>query len=257
MPLHGKLILITRPKEQASGMMEDIEHRGGRAEVFPAIRIVPPETWEGCDAALARMDTYDCLAFGSTNAVRYFCDRMNVRGLDPAKLGEREVFAVGPATARALQDRRVQVSFVPSRPEAEVLVHELGRSPLFGKRMLIPRGDIARDTLPDGMRQLGLVVDVVVVYRTVAPEKDELDALKRRLRGGQVDAIVFASPSAVHNVWSRFTREEVEEITHHVVVAAIGPVTAAALRALSIPVAVTGGEAGLEGVVVGLETILR
>jgi uroporphyrinogen III methyltransferase/synthase len=256
MPLHGKTILLTRPKEQAGGMIDEIERRGGRAEVFPAIRIVPPDSWDACDVALARIDTYDCFAFGSANAVRFFFDRMIVHGLDPVRLAGREVYAVGPATARSLEKRGLAVAFTPARPESEALVEGLRHRPLFGKRMLIPRGDLARDILPDGMRDLGVLVDGVVVYQTVAPEEGELEALKEKLRLGRVDAIVFASPSAVRNVWSRCSREEVEDITRRVVVAAIGPVTADALRALGVRVGVMGGESGGESVVEGLDTVL-
>ena len=75
------------------------------------------------------------------------------------------------------------------------------RSSLAGKRVLLPRSDRVDDRLPDALREAGAQVSEVVAYRTLRRRSRSIRKFWNALRRGEVDAIVFASPSAFHNLW--------------------------------------------------------
>src|SRR5579883_472227 len=56
-PLQGKRILVTRTREQASFLSEQLNTYGATPVEFPTIRIVPPQDWSALDAALRRLYT--------------------------------------------------------------------------------------------------------------------------------------------------------------------------------------------------------
>ena len=75
-PLFGKRILVTRAREQASALARRLEAAGAEVVEFPAIRIVPPESWAPLDAAIARLREYRWVIFTSANGVRFFWERL-------------------------------------------------------------------------------------------------------------------------------------------------------------------------------------
>ena len=52
--------------------------------------------------------------------------------------------------------------------------------------------------LPEQLREKGATVDVIPVYRTIAPEAD-LNRLKAHIESGAIDAVTFTSSSTVRN----------------------------------------------------------
>jgi uroporphyrinogen III methyltransferase/synthase len=129
-----------------------------------------------------------------------------------------------------------------SRFDAEGALDEVMRAvPPSGKRFLLPRSEAARDVLPDGLRREGAVVDAVTVYRNV-PEDTDAGALRAALEAGELDALTFTSPSTVKRfdaLLDAGSRAAAARCT----IAAIGPITAAALRRVGLAPHVTPAQA--------------
>jgi uroporphyrinogen-III synthase len=125
------------------------------------------------------------------------------------------------------------VDGVPERQDGEGLLELVARElPPRGRRFLLPRAEQARETLSRGLRAGGARVDAVAVYRTVAAAVDA-GALRERLVRGELDALTFASPSAAKR-FAELLDDPALAAARRCVVAAIGPVTAAALRKLGL-----------------------
>src|SRR5439155_17487304 len=123
--------------------------------------------------ALTRVPPYDWIVFASQNAVAVVCDRLPEWGLSSRDVARALVAAIGPATAEALVRRGVVPDLVPDRFVAEAVVSALAaRGEVRGKTVLFPRARDARVALPDGLRGLGPLVDVVPVYETVREPGD-------------------------------------------------------------------------------------
>ena len=110
-------------------------------------------------------------------------------------------------------------------------------------RVLIPRAEVAREVLPEGLRADGHHVDVLAVYRTSAP--DEAGRAALMAAAGEVDAIAFTSSSTVTNVLAAAGRDRLDGP----VLASIGPITSETMRAAGLPVHVEAEVASVEGLV--------
>lgn len=229
LPLFGKRVLVTRSREQAAELAAALAAAGATAVPLPLLRIDPPASTRAVDAALARLPEYDALLFTSANAVRSFARRAEERGVALAGLAA-PVVCVGPKTAEAALAAGLAVSRTPeARFDAEGVLEVVVRHlPVVGRTFLLPRAEEARDVLPDGLRAAGARVDAVAVYRN-APAPVDAEAFRRRLVAGELDALTFASPSAVRR-FAALLDGPARAAAGRCVCAAIGPVTARALR---------------------------
>ncbi|MEO7911021.1 MAG: uroporphyrinogen-III synthase [Roseiflexaceae bacterium] len=248
--LQGKRIAVTRAEGQSAGLLARLSALGAATIVCPAIAIVPPADFGALDAAIGRLHEYDWLIVTSANGVRALLDRMTVLGHHAISLAHLTIGAIGPATADALAEYGLHASFMPSAYVAESILAEIGD--LAGKRILLPRADIARATLAVGLRALGATVDEVAAYRTVpgagAPE------LASALRAKTLNAITFTSSSTVRYLLdgleqAGISRVEVRALLNETAVVCIGPITAATASEHGLRVAAVAHEYTAEGVV--------
>jgi uroporphyrinogen III methyltransferase/synthase len=248
-PLFGRRVLVTRDPAQAAPLVAALREAGAEAVVAPMIRVVPPERWDELDAALDRLGGYDALLFTSANAVRFLVGRAGERGV---ALPPLRAFCVGRRSADAARRAGFAVAGVPSRRhDAAALLDEIGaRFPPAGRRFLFPCADRARDVLPSGLAAAGAEVDVVTAYRTLEPELDRA-GLSALLADARLDALTFASPSAARHFAARLD-DASRAAARRCIVAAIGPVTAEALREVGLPPDVTTGRADAEELVAAL-----
>ena len=235
-PLAGRRIVVTRAREQAGELVQALAALGAEVITAPMIRIEPLADVQALRAAVADLARYQWIVFTSQNTVRVVCDRLTEWGLEPRALAQIPVAAIGPATADALARHGITPALVPERFVAEAAVEAiLRRGDVGGKRFLLPSALEARDTLPEGLRAKGAVVDVIPVYRS-APERREGSALAADIVAGRIDAITFTSSSTVRNFVDLVGAEAAT--SGRFASAVIGPVTAGTARSLGIAVAV-------------------
>ena len=255
-PLAGRHIAITRPREQAAALAERLEALGARVSLLSAIRIAPVDDPTPLDDAIAQLSSYDWLVFTSVNGVRAFAERLEATGHTWADRGLARVAAIGPATAKALEDVGVAVDLTPDEYIAEGILEGLGL--VAGQRLLLARADIARRSLAEGLRLRGAEVDEVAAYRTIA-EPVAPDLLKRILEDDRVDAITFTSSSTVRGLLQGLaaTGRDPRAALDGVALAAIGPITAATLREHELTPAFVAEEYTIAGLTAALVAYFR
>ena len=237
-PLRGRRIIVTRPRHQAASLKNALATLGADVVVAPAIRIEPPVDGAPLDAAVARADDYDWIVFTSVNGVEAFFDRAT-------STPRSEFSAIGPATADALAERGVRASVVPERFVAEEVFEALSRhTDLSGKRILLPRADIAREALPNLLRDAGCDVDVVAAYRTT-PASEDIERAIALVRDASVDAVTFTSGSTVRSFFSSAD----DNLRARVTPASIGPITSDALREENVEPVIEAERYTTEGLV--------
>ena len=248
-PLFGKGVVITRPEAQAEDFARLLQDRGASVIHFPTIQIVSPSSWTACDAALQQLDAYQWIIFTSANGVRFFLRRLHEKGLDVRDLKGIRLCTIGPATAAALEAKGLRVDLVPDTYISEGVVAAFAGQDMQGKKVLIPRAEEARDVIPAGLAGQGAQVDVVSVYRTIRSErqKEELEAFLKR---SEVDVIAFTSPSTVNHFMEIMGRDFV--LPTSVKIAAIGPVTSAAVRKAGLPAHILQETYTIPGLVDGI-----
>ena len=236
-PLHGRRVVVTRARPQASGLAATLRGLGADVIEAPAIRIEPRPVE-------ADLTGYELVCFTSPNGVSLFFAALGERGADTRSLAGAQVAAIGPGTARELAAHGVRADFVPERSVAETLLEELARFDVAGKRVLIPRAAEARDVLPDGLRERGADVDVVPLYDTVGEPLDAavVDALE------DADYLTFTSSSTV----TRFLDAAGKGVPNGARVVSIGPVTSATAREHGLEVHVEAERHDIDGLVEAL-----
>jgi uroporphyrinogen III methyltransferase / synthase len=241
LPLTGRLVVVTRARDQAGRFAALLEQAGARVLLVPTIEIGPPDSWTPLDAALEALAQYRWAIFTSVNGVEMVRARLRHLGRGPGALAACRIAAIGPATAAALRGWGVTPEVVPEEHVAEALVARLRGRIGAGDRVLLPRAAETRDVLVTELRAMGAAVDEVAAYRTRAVDEEAAslrDALQRR----RVDVVTFTSSSTVTNFAALFRPGELGSLMTGVSVACIGPITAATARALGLDIRIMPAE---------------
>jgi len=224
-PLFGKRIVVTRSRGQASVFAEKLIDLGATPVEFPSIDVVPPASWAELDAALDAIETYQWIIFTSANAVQYFFSRLRGRDMDIRSLKGIRICAVGPKTAEALGAFSLNADLIPEEFKAEGVLTALGGEQIRGQKFLIPRAKVARELIPDRLRELGAIVTVVTAYENVRPTND-VEKVKKLFHDRRIAAVTFTSSSTVANFVEMIGVSDLLPLLAGVAVACIGPVTA-------------------------------
>jgi uroporphyrinogen-III synthase len=182
---------------------------------------------------------YDWVVLTSPNAARRF-----VQTVDAAGVGvERpRIAAVGPGTASVVTAAGKAVHLVPRRTIGEGLVEAFATGP---GRVLLPRAEVARDVVPDGLRAKGWEVDVVEAYRTVPVTPQDADLA----RLDAADLVCFTSSSTVDALVSAAGMARLPAI-----IVSMGIATTATAMARGLVVDVTAEPSTLDGL---LDAVVR
>ena len=244
-PLFGKRVLVTRTRSQAGELSAQLAARGAQPIEVATIGIEPLQNFSELDAEIAALASYDWVVFASTNAVDAVAGRLESLSSYARAFAGTKVAAVGPATEGALHRLGISPDFVPEKFVSEAIVVGLEGLGVRGKRVLLPRSDLGREVLPEGLAAAGVDVVQVTAYRNVVPAD-----LPQRLRGviaEGIDVATFTSSSTIKNLVSALDGDL--DGLKGAAIACIGPITAAAARDAGLTVDVEASEYTIEGLV--------
>ncbi len=226
---------MTRPIAQAAAVCAVIAAKGGEPWLVPLIVTRTCSDLSELDRAVRA--GHDWWMFTSANAVRAWQEGCADGRVDARARAAAGVACVGPATAQAARSAGLEARAVAPVARADGMKALLAERLARGTSVLWPRGASAERGLANDLRNVGLRVDDVCVYETC--DSGHGPQLLREMVLGRVDAVLFYSPSAVQvfaAAWNEAGRPSFRGL-----LAAIGPVTAAALRTAQLPVALDGG----------------
>jgi uroporphyrinogen III methyltransferase/synthase len=239
-PLFGKKIVVTRSRDQAFELSDHLKSLGAETALLPTIEIVPPESDEAILKVIGNIRDYDLIVFTSPNGARAFFHYLDGENLDGRSLGGIDVAAMGPGTARALQEFAILADIMPEQYIAEALAEEIIEAyggDLSGKRVLLFRAEGARKALPDMLTDAGADVDDVSAYRAVCPDISK-EEMVEALEGA--DIVTFTSGSTAVNFRELVERHGIlkEDGFELPPAASIGPMTTEVAEGAGLKVAV-------------------
>ena len=253
LPLLGKRVLVTRPRGQEAGMVQQLEALGAVVSTQPTVEIREVADWLPGDRAIASLNHFNWLVFTSVNGVRAFFGRLRHSGRDLRALAGLKLAAIGPATADALRDYHLDPDVVPTSYRSEGLVEAL-RDRVRGQRVLLARADRGRELLRD---ELSAVADVeqIAVYSQVDIAEPEL-AVLADLRERNIEFVTLTS-SNIARVFLSWLDDEMRSRVRsgQLQLITISSVTSATIREAGLPVAAEALQETVEGVVAAVVTV--
>lgn len=236
-PLLGKTIVLTRPQGAADSLEKSLLEQGAKVIHIPALKIVPPSSWVKVDAAIRRIQDYDWLIFTSVHGVEKFFSRVP-RGEKCRRFLKKVRFAVvGPATGQALEKLGWKAHLMPPKLTSRDLGRALKKMGIRGKKILFLRAAHGRDDMIDELRNSGAQLDLLPVYRTIAPRISPR-RWRHILRQGRPDLLVFTSGAAARNFKDMLLASPLVKPWLRIPVAAIGTVTRDEAEQLGFKIAV-------------------
>ncbi|ETA05694.1 MULTISPECIES: uroporphyrinogen-III synthase [Gordonia] len=224
--LYGWTVLVPRTKDQAGDMSDRLVSHGAIPKEVPTIAVEPPRSPAQMERAVKGLvdGRYQWVVFTSTNSVRAVWEKFAEFGLDARAFSGVKIACVGEATADKVRSFGINPELVPSGEQSSLGL--LDEFPPYDdvfdpvNRILLPRADIATETLSEGLRDRGWEIDDVTAYRTVraAPPPAET---REMIKTGGFDAVCFTSSSTVRNLVGIAGKPHARTI-----VACIGPKTA-------------------------------
>ncbi|WP_242347036.1 uroporphyrinogen-III synthase [Anaeromyxobacter terrae] len=225
--LDRRTVVVTRGKGGEDALSARLRALGAEVREVPSIAFADPADPGPLDGALRALDRFEWAVFTSATAVDRTVARLLALGLEVAALARLRLAAVGPATAERLARAVREPDLVPGEAKGDALARALAPH-VRGRRVLFPRPAEGRPETVAGLLAAGAELTAVEAYRTVPAPAEAIAPLGDWLARGEIDAVAFASPSAVRAVVSALG--ERAALLRDVLLAAIGPTTAEALR---------------------------
>ncbi len=258
--LYGWRVLIPQTRDSSELMVELLRSHGAIPERVPTIAVEPPRTPAQMERAVKGLvdGRYQWVVFTSINSVRAVWEKFTEFGLDARAFAGVKIACVDNATGDAVKALGILPELVSEHPEFSVGL--LDDFPEFDDildpvdRVLLPRADIATETLAEGLRERGWEIDDVTAYRTVRAAPPAAP-IREAIKAGGFDAVCFTSSSTVRNLVGIAGKPHARSI-----VACLGPKTAETAREFGLRVDVQPEVADLPALVealVGHATRLR
>ena len=252
--LAGRRVLVTRAAHQAGRLSAELRALGLTPVEVPVLEIQPPASLEPLDAALRNLAAYHWLILTSSNTVTALVDRAHTLGLHlPTLAANVQIAAIGSATGEAATEAGLPPALLPKAYVAESLVEALGPH-AAGRRILLARAAIARDTIPDALRAAGATVDVVDAYQNAIPA-DAPARLRAALQQG-LAAATFTSSSSVTHLADAAIAAGLSFPFAAVASISIGPITSQTLREHGWPPAAEASPHDIPGLAAAVARLL-
>lgn len=230
LPLSGKRIVVTRPRERSSEISERLRDLGAEVIELPGIRTVFREENRELEEALHRIASYDILAFTSPAGARYFFRFLRKMEMDVRCLYGIKLAAIGEGTAEVLRERGIFPEYVPKVYDGRSLGILLREQAEENARILLPRAKEGSAELTEELaKRKDLEVRDIALYDTVL-EKHPLIDLGEEITAGEIRDAVFTSASTVRGFRAAATGADLSLVRAY----CIGEKTAGEARAFGM-----------------------
>ncbi len=241
LPLKGKQILVTRPRERAGTLSSRLRALGADVKEFPCIETVPYTPCPEMDRAVSQIHTYQWLVFTSPAGVSALMHFLEETGRDVRALGPIRLAAIGPGTARELKKHGLKADLIPPVYDGAHLGEALCEAGPTG-RLLILRAQWGSPALTQALDRCQLSYEDIRCYETryTCPNPEAV----RTFLKGERPVVTFTSASTVRG----FVKALGEMEHSHILAACIGAQTAAEAKAHGFSV-ITAREATIDALI--------
>lgn len=231
LPLSGKTVLVPRGKDHAKGFSERIINYGGIPVEVPLIAFKPVAKNEHVQNMINELPLFDWIVFTSNVTVDTFLTF--IKGTKPKKMPR--IAAIGKKTAAVIKAAGFEVDFIPTEFVAEGFVKDFLPLVKKGMKILIPKGNLARNIIYTALTEIGAIVEEVIVYETYLPDesrKELVDYFSHR----SLDILTFTSPSTIDHFMTVIHDHHFYEKLEACIICCIGPITKERIQSYGLQV---------------------
>jgi uroporphyrinogen III methyltransferase/synthase len=204
-----------KPRIMVLGMHPEKYKHLGNIVHRRIIDCVPIEDYCKVDAVLKHFNTFDWIVFTSANGVRFFFQRLHAINSDTRALASVKVAAIGKTTAESLTEFGILADMYPDTESSAGLLEKFSSIGVKDKKILLPQSEIASHELPDGLVDMGAIIEKLPIYKTIETEPGGIDF-------DYIDQILFTSGSTVRAFIKKFG-----QVPPHIKAYCLGPPTLA------------------------------
>jgi uroporphyrinogen-III synthase len=242
LPLYGKRILVTAPRNYGYRLSEQIIKKGALPVFMPTIETCYLSNYTKLDSALNCIDEFDWIIFTSRNGITAFFQRMNDLDIPISVVQKCHLCALGK-DVESLLSFCGKVDLIPTESSPAGIVTELAKLPeIHDKKVLIPAPEVVGLPEPDivpnlitDLQQLGIKVTRVPTYITQGLDKSIYGIELNLMRQGMIDVIAFSSTAEVESFLTMVSSQSDYE---RCIIACFGPYTTANARNLGMNVSI-------------------
>lgn len=195
LPLKGKTVIVTRPKERAGTLSGRLRALGAEVIEYPCIETIPVVPCHEMEQAVKNIGNYEWLVFTSPAGVTTLMDMLFGAGRDVRALGNIKLAAIGPGTDRELQKYGLRADLIPDVYDGAHLGQALCQQKPAG-RVLILRAQWGTEALTDALSGCKISYDDIRCYET-RYTSNEAQSLRTRVTGMDRPIVTFTSASTV------------------------------------------------------------
>ncbi|MEH2315835.1 uroporphyrinogen-III synthase [Nostoc sp.] len=242
LPLYGKRILVTAPRNYAYRLSEQIIKQGGLPVLMPTIETCYLSNYTKLDTALLHIEEFDWIIFTSRNGITAFFHRMNDLDIPVSVVQKCHLCALGK-DAESLLSFCGKVDLIPTESSPAGIVAELAKLPQINdQKMLIPAPEVVGLPEPDvvpnlitDLQKLGVKVTRVPTYITQGLDASIYSIELNLMRQGMIDIIAFSSTAEVESFLTMVNSPSDYE---RYIIACFGPYTTANAQKLGMNVSI-------------------
>jgi uroporphyrinogen-III synthase len=241
--MQGKVIAITRSKEDSEEFIRLITNEKARAISLPTIELVSRGE-EMVDEFLNAIkdEDPDFSVFMSSKAVKLLFDTARkVSKYEKLQLAiaNTTVVAVGPKTKTALETEGIRVSHVPERFSSVGVGEVFTRLNSEGKKVIVPRSRASTPFLAQLLEKIGLKVKEIYLYDVRSyGDLSQWIEFKQLFTNNGIDSVVFTSASSVRAFFEIMLadtdKDALQKNLEKIAIVAIGPFTSDELKKFQI-----------------------
>ena len=241
--LEGKIIAITRSKEDSSEFIELATKNAIRPLPLPTIELVSKGE-KIVDEFLDSVKQYDpdYSVFMSSKAVKLLFDTARqVSKFEKLQLAVANtiVMAVGPKTKDALEKEGIKVAHMPNTFSSVGVGELFTKLHAVGKKIIVPRSGASTPFLKELLNKIGIDVKEIHLYDVCAfRDTTQWNEFRELFAQNRIDGIVFTSASSVRAFFEIMLKDYEEnsllEKLQNSSIVAIGPFTADELKNFNV-----------------------
>ncbi|MBQ2405986.1 MAG: uroporphyrinogen-III C-methyltransferase [Lachnospiraceae bacterium] len=198
LPLKGKEIVVTRPKERQGVLSDKLKALGAHVIECPCIETKSLVDEITIDDILNRASNFNWIVFTSPAGVKSVMEPMKQKRYDARKLGNLKIAVIGKATGEELEKYGIFADIMPLTYGGKKLGEMLAKEAKQSERVLLLRAKKGAEEILLELDRAGLEYEDYPVYETFyQSDVTKVQEVSAMICDNQVDYVTFTSASTV------------------------------------------------------------